>query len=161
MTSLKIKYANEMIESMAKSLGDEEFTKLFKSASLEKIAGQALDAFKKDADMAVQAGTDLELVYTKHLGALQQEENTTPGTIEQARRYMASKAATPGHRQPGQVMPEADDCCMDTGKEMVAAEFAVEHLVKIADALDKQGFETLANYIDVTIEHITSKISKK
>ena len=168
MTSLLIKNANEIAEAMAKTLGDTEFTNMFKTASLEKVAGPVFEAFKVAVDAAVKAGTDLEQVYTTHLGMLQKEENTEPGTIDKARAYMAEKARTPGHRQPGQSFPQAADAepcmsadCMESmmadDKEKVAANFALSHLAKIADTLDKQGFERLANYIDVTMEHIASK----
>lgn len=165
MTSLKSQYANEIAEAMAKSLGNEEFSKIFKGAELIKWAGAALENFKHDVDVAVQAGTDLEQIYTKHLGALQTEENVEPGTITKARAYMAEKAATPGHRQPGQSFPEADDECMSSDcmemmvddKEIVAAEFALKHIAKIADALDGQGFSRLANILDKAMENIILK----
>ena len=48
MSSLKISYADEIIESMSKYLGDEESMKIFRTASMDKEAGAALDTFKKD-----------------------------------------------------------------------------------------------------------------
>lgn len=160
MTSLKIQYANEIAESMAKSLGSEEFTKIFKTASIEKEAGVALETFKKDVDVAVSKGTDLELVYTKHLGALQKEENAEPGTINKARAYMAEKARG---KQPGMAYPEADDecCSMDSDDKMdVAADFALEHLVKVADALDNKGFVEFAEIIDEALQKVAKKAKK-
>lgn len=166
MTSLLIKHANEIAESMAKTLGDENFTNLFKTASIEKAAGPTLEAFKKAIDMAVAAGTDLEQVWTKFLGSLQVEENIEPGTMDKARAYMAEKARTPGHRQPGQSFPQADDECMSADcmegmmandHETIAAEFVLNHLAKIADVLDGRGFDRLANIVDETMQKIASQ----
>ena len=145
------KYANEIAENMAKTLNDVEFTKLFKTASFEKTAGQALEAFKKDVDVASNDGQDLELVYTKHLGTLSKEENTEPGTISKAREYMAGK-------QLGMALPPAGNLCMDCGdmspQEVVAAQFVLANLTKIADALDNKGFSKLANIIDETMKSV-------
>ena len=162
MTSIKNLYADEIARAMAKSLGDEEFTKMFKSASVTKVAGAALEAFKKAVDIAVQAGKDLEGVYTSHQGALTTEENAEPGTIEKARAYMAEKARTPMHRQPGMAFPQAaDGCvgqdCVESQMQMAAAEFALTHLSKIADALDGKGFDKFASIIDEAMKKISSK----
>lgn len=156
MTSLLTKYADEIANEMTKTLENDGFVSMFKQASMEKTAGVALEAFKRDVDVAIEQGTDVNLVYTKHLGLLQKEENVEAGTIEKAREYMASKAVTPEHRQPGQVMPEADDECMSSDcmetmaddKTIIAADFALNNLAKIADTLDGQGFEKLASIID-------------
>jgi ketol-acid reductoisomerase len=163
MTSLLVKNANEIAESMAKSFSNEEFTKLFKMSEFKKLSGQALENFKKAIDVAVQKGTDLELVYTNHLGDLQKEENVEEGTITKARQYMSEKAKTPGHRQPGMTMPQADDkeCmsddCMKMAKdqEIIAAEFVLSHLAKIADVLDGHNFKKLANILDETMQKIS------
>lgn len=158
-----LKYAEEIMTNMTKTLDDKEFTDLFKMAELEKTAGVALEAFKKDVDAAVEAGTDLELVYTKHLGMLQKEENAEPGTITKARQYMAEKAAG---KQPGMTYPSADDeCksadCMECPGQTVAAEFALGHLVKIADALDTQGFDVIASIIDEAVEKVAKYKTQK
>lgn len=163
MTSLMVKYANEIAETMAKSLGDEEFTKLFKTASVEKTAGPVLEAFKKEIDKAILNRTNLELVYSKFVNPEMQpnlttEENKEPGTIVKAREYMSGKA-------PGMIMPEANDDCMTADcmegmmaeDEIVAAEFTLGHLAKIADVLDNRGFNRLANILDETMQKIASQ----
>jgi hypothetical protein len=157
--SLKVRYADEIVEAMASQLQDESFMGVFqKEASLRREAGAALVAFKKDEDAGVQVGTDLDKIYTKHLPSLQAEENKEQGTISEARKYMAEKARTPGHRQPGLAYPEADDdACECDGKMGVAADFALQHLVKVADALDKHGFATLANELDEAMQKIAAK----
>lgn len=160
-----VKYANEIAETMAKSLGDEEFTKLFKKAELTKEAGAALEKFKSEVDAAVMKGINLEEVYSRNLDALQKEENIEEGTILKARQYMSQKAKTPGHRQPGMTMPEANDDCMTADcmegmmaeDEIVAAEFTLGHLAKIADVLDNRGFNRLANILDETMQKIASQ----
>lgn len=163
MTSLMVKYANEIAETMAKSLSNEEFTRIFKTAANEE--GPALKNFKTAIDQAIQRGEDINLVYNNWLAKLQEEDGQF-GSIEKAKQYMAQKASTPGHRQPGHVFPEADDECltadcmegmMANDEEKIAAEFTLNHLAKIADVLDSRGFSKLANALDETMQKITSQ----
>lgn len=159
--SILVKYANEIAEEMNRKLEDKEFTKFFKTASLEKTSGQVLENFKKDIDVAAQNGTDLEQVYSKHVGALAQEDNKEPGTVNEARKYMESKSKLPGQRQPGMAFPEADDCCCGDGtvsspQEITAVEFTLNKLISIANALDSRGFNKLATIIDDTIKEIST-----
>jgi len=157
MTSLKVKYADETMDAMAKILDSTEFKEIYRTASLNKEAGPAFEAFKKDVDAAVVAKTDLELVYSKHVNDLAQEDNTEPGTVQKAREYMTGKGQ-PGMTMPPQ-SPQADDACADCldTKELVAADFTMKHLVKIADALDGKGFASLAGIVDEAIEKVASK----
>jgi len=160
--SLKNNYADEILESMSKALDSEEYKTMFKTASLVKEAGPALEAFKKDVDVNV-GKVDLEQIYTKHLTALTQEENTEKGILNQAREYMASVSASKGGaKQPGMAFPpaSADDteCACDESMAInTAADFAIGQLVKVADALDKKGFDVLASTIDEAIEKVAAK----
>jgi hypothetical protein len=170
MTSLKVQYADEIAEAMLKTLDDAEFSSMFKTASLDKIAGAAFTAFKTDIDAEVASrktggqSKDYNEIYTQHLSALEGEENTEPGTITKAREYISTASQTPGARQPGNVMP-ADDVCACTCKDKVetcevcgkkvASEFALAHLSKLANALDNRGFNQIADIIDETIEKIS------
>lgn len=165
MTSLKVKYADEIVDEMVRLLDTPEFKEMEqirRTAALQKEAGPAFEAFKKDVDVAAGAGTDLELVYSKHANALAQEDNTEPGTVQKAREYMAEKGRG---KQPGLAMPPAtegtlaDDVCAecDDPRVMAAVEFTLKHLVKVADALDGRGFAELAGLVDEAIEKIASK----
>ena len=160
MTSLKVKYADETMDAMAKILDSAEFKEIYRTASFHKEAGPAYVAFTKDVDAAAAAGTDLELIYSKHSPALAQEDNTEPGTVQNARQYMAEKGKG---KQPGLTVPEpmeAKDAecaeCLDS-QSLAAVEFTLKHLVKIADALDGKGFASLAGVIDEAIEKVASK----
>jgi hypothetical protein len=156
MTSLKVKYADETMDAMMKILDSTEFKEIYRTASFQKEAGPAFETFKKEIDAAAGLGTDLELVYTKHVNALAQEDNVEPGTVQKAREYMAEKAKG---KQPGMVMPLADDTCAECldAKTLAALDFALKHLVKVADALDGKGFVDLASIIDETIQKVASK----
>jgi hypothetical protein len=154
---------------MSKYLEDEESMKIFRTASMNKKAGVALETFKKDIDALPEPkkekGAEMEAIYTKHLDALQKEENIEPGTITKAREHMA------GTGTPGMGMPPADDkemtekdeeeCvyCMDE-KTSVALDFTVNNLVKLADALDSNGFSGIANLLDEAIEKVAAKKKK-
>jgi len=154
--SLKLNYADEIADAMAKLLGDSEYNEIFRTASLQKTAGPALEAFKKDVDAAVVEGTDLELIYSKHVNTLAQEENVEPGTVGAAREYMAEKAKGV---QPGMTVPKADDTCAECldPNTLAALNFTIKHLVKIADALDGKGFVELAAVVDEAAEKVASK----
>jgi len=170
MTSLKVQYANEIAEAMAKRLGDDEFLSVFqKSASLQKEAGAALEAYKADlANVKDKAG--LDAAWNKHVGKVtQEEESLQEMTCLQATK--AKELSLPGYATPGCTDDEqrAEDAeqaadeqhaCPER-EEMpawdIAADFTLAHLAKVADALDSKGFKTLANDID----EIMLKIAKK
>lgn len=179
MTSLKIKYANEIAEAMAQALGNEEFTSVFhKQASFKKEAGPALEAYKGDL-ASVTDKSGLEVAWNKHLPALQQEENVEEGTIQAATCAQAAKAqqlGLPGYQVPG--CPEAqmahDESCgcpekmtewegVEEEEEeandqfAIAADFTLGHLAKLANALDNQGFEKMADMVDETMQKIAKK----
>jgi len=174
MTSLKAQYANEIAEAMAKTLGDEEFLGIFKKASFEKeAAGPALQAFTNAVNAVKGDAAKIDALWNQHLPALQKEENEMPGTLEAAAR--AREAAKGG---PGTTIPPAaedEECmakdeseeesetetCPVCGKQRLAADFALGHLVKIADALDNNGFSSLANIVDEAMTKIAKKKKKE
>ena len=118
MTSIRAKYANEIAEAMAKTLGDKEFS----------------DVFKKEAFITKKA-EECECIEN----LLAEEEILEP---------------------KGCPLCEAEtetEVCPMCSKEIVAAEFTINHLVKIADALDMRGFKKLADMIDKTAKNIARK----
>jgi hypothetical protein len=131
---MNTRYADELASYVLSSLN-------IKTASV-KTAGSGLDAYKVDLDKCVDEN-GLKLTWNKHLDALNQEESTG-----EALKLQAEKARQLG--LPGYATPLADD------KEVVARQFAVSQLVKIADVLDSRGFKSVANVIDETI----AKLSK-
>lgn len=131
---MKTRYADELASFVLNSLN-------IKTAAV-KTAGSALDAYKADLDKCVDKNS-LILTWNKHLDDLNQEEST-----DGALKLQAEKARQLGIS--GFATPMADD------KEVVARQFAVSQLVKIADVLDNRGFASVANIIDETI----AKLSK-
>jgi hypothetical protein len=182
MTSLKVKYANEIAEAMAKSLGDEEFVNLFhKTASIEKEASPEYDEFvKKFKEYQGSPGPGgKENVRDKAEDALKRVKDAKEkATGEKLIKDWYNKEQQAGIKTTpkGQLAEDdcmsadcmegmlAKDCCPECdkkecvcGKQAVAAEFALNHLVKLADTLDKQGFDVLANMVD----EVTLKVAKK
>jgi hypothetical protein len=150
-TSLKNKYADEILGAMAEQLGDESFTNLFhKEASLEKEAQGALAAFKAELAGAKDKKQVWD-VWKKHESALQ-EADRKPGASGNVDEATQARQAKLGEFGPGETMPPAAD-----DREVIATDFALKHLVKVADALDNQGFDTMANLVDETIEKISKK----
>lgn len=168
MTSLKVQNANEIVTEMVKTLGDEKFMGLFKKAFVEKeAAGPALEAYKADL-ASVKDENGLKGAWNKHQDALNQEKSTNQALQLQAAK--AKELGLPGYTTPADDVCEAEDfaedvtpaddmeqACPICGKERLAADFAINHLVKIADALDKHGFTNVANLVD----EATIKIAKK
>lgn len=164
-TSLKVQYANEIAEAMAKALG-ENFTKL--------AAGPALEAYK--ADLAgIEDENGLKNIWNKHMDALNQEESTDEALKLQSMK--ANELGLPGYATPmaddeqgvdcdlcGEELPKDEAEPLPSGGEKfepmaqaIAAEFAMQHLVKVADALDGRGFKDVANLIDEALEKLAKK----
>lgn len=152
MTSLKVKYANEIAEEMAKMLGDNNFTNVFyKQAMLNKEAGPALEAYKRDLEAVIDEN-GLIKTWNKHLSSIQEEENIEEGTFQDAVCAQAAKASELGI--PGYQVPScpADDA-LDQ-KYISASNITLSKLVDIANTLDNNGFSKIADIIDDTMHKI-------
>lgn len=148
--SVKSHYADEITEAMVNILNDGEFKQIHKTAGFTKEAGPALETFKQE----LAVSDDIDGVWTKHLPALQQEENLEPGVLQLAVDAKEARAKELG--KPGYTVPRlADDEEMADDNFTVAADFAMDHMVKLADALDNRGFSVLASAVDETIEKIS------
>jgi hypothetical protein len=170
-TSLKVQCANEIAEAMAEALGSD---------FVKTAAGPALEAYKADLAKAMDEDALKEL-WNKHMDALNQEESTDEALKLQA--VKASELGIPGYATPmADDMQEADcEKCEFCGQEVpkkeekpeslpsggeplepmawdaqttVAADFAIQHLVKVADALDGKGFTAVANLVDEALEKL-------
>lgn len=180
-TSLKVQYANEIAEAMAKALGE----KFEKTASFEKVAGPVLEQFK-GALLAIKGDAGkVDALWNQYLSLLEQEENEFPGTVEDAVRAREEARGGPGTSIPPAAedagVQEAADACPVCGRKVeeveeseeemeplawdgeavVAADFAMNHLIKVADILDGKGFKNVANLIDEALQKLAAKKSKK
>jgi len=157
MTNLKSQYADEIISNMVETLGNAEFNNVFnKTASLDKVAGS--EAFNTFNQMLPKAKDGMEVeeffrTYSPGMTGAEKESAT------EAKNKKIQELS--GHAAPGSTVPQADDCkdcgCMEEKDEKVAASFALNHLIKIADTLDKKGFKTLANIIDEAMSKVAEK----
>lgn len=163
--SLKIRHADEIVADMVNTLDNKEFTGLFRTASgsheealrdaiSSEDSSRCLDLYSHyfaggEGDTALQAelsdkyGDDQALALTKNL------------------RTELHKICNPG---PGSVMPADDkgeeECkeCGDKDHETdIALAFAMNHLVKVADALDGRGFVGIASVVDEAVEKLAAK----
>lgn len=155
-TSLKNRYADEILGAMAEQLGDESFTDLFhKEASINKTAG-TLDAFKKELAGAKDAN-QVTNIFNKYLDALKEADKAAGagGNVDAATQARQDKLKE--LNKPGEAMPPAAADDQIESREAVAANFVLKHLVKVADSLDKQGFDAMASLLDDTIEKVAKK----
>lgn len=163
MTSLKVKYANQIMEDMLKnvSISDE----------LIKKAGGALEAYKSELALVINK-EQLDGARAKYEHSIAQEE----GILDEMLKAQCAKAkelGLPGYCGPGM---EANDhkcheekcekcghytheckcgcqeCMADDPKLSMAAELTISQLVKVADTLDKHGFSKLASVVDEALE---------
>lgn len=152
MTSLKVKYANEIAEAMAKTLGDNNFTNVFyKQAVLNKEAGPALEAYKRDLENVTDEN-GLIKTWNKYLSSIQEEENIEEGTFQDAVCAQAVKArelGIYGYQVPGCSANDAWD-----QKHISAANLTLNKLTDIANTLDNNGFSKIADIIDDTMHKI-------
>lgn len=177
MTSLKRQDADEIMDAMAKALGGE----FLKEASVEKEAqGMSLELltalmheeYRKgkaqyDAMDAAQASKAISTkIWNENLADIQAQENKEPGFLERAAdlrdSYMVPKRAA----DDGAAEQPCDDCEEQAAQDQpdahtaLAIDFAMDHLVKIADALDNKGFAGVASIVDETIEKLAAKKKK-
>lgn len=183
MTSLKVKDANEIAEAMAKALGDVEFNKIFKSASIEKEAmGPAeteLATFIAKCKAGQADNAAWAAMRNKYFGG-GEGQTALAAELKQAYGEMnadskinyyidAMDACEPAAADDEQMVSECSEGCkcakcmgdMVDDRTALAIDFAMGHLVKVADALDNKGFSTVAGMIDETIAKLAAKKSKK
>jgi len=180
MTSLKRQDADEIIDAMARALGGD----MFKAASVEKEAqGMSIELlmalmheeYRKgkaqyDSMDEAQASKAVSTkVWNENLEDIQAQENKEPGFLERAAdlrdSYMVPKRAA----DDGAAEQPCDDCDEQMAQDQpereaqtsLAIDFAMGHLVKIADALDNKGFAGVASIVDETIEKLAKKKVKK
>ena len=157
MTNLKAQNIDEIIRGMVDTLGDKEFNSVFnKTASLNKISSDAFNTFSQMLPKAKDGIEAEELFRTYSPGMTDAEKESATEAKNKKIKELT------GHSAPGSTIPQADDCpeCMEgmlNEKEKVAASFALNHLIKIADTLDKKGFKTLANIIDEAMSKVAEK----
>jgi len=163
MTSLKIKYANEIAEAMAKTLGDGEFTSVFLKEADMGRGSPAFTKFVGDFPAAADKETGLA-IWNENSGGFEEEE------VPMAQKMWADKFG-----QPVPPVSQADDVQMVEDEQLatdpcvcekeeeaddhfdIAADFTLEHLAKLADTLDRKGFSKIADVIDETMKTIASK----
>lgn len=166
-TSLKMRYADEIAAAMSQTLENKDFMNQFtKTAAL---------SHEDEVRQAIAQGEKTQCVglYNTYFGggesdsALQLELNDKYGEdgaikVTNELRGNLYKICNPG---PGESVPPMnanDDECPECGDAEapqldVAVGFAMEHLVKVADALDGRGFSVIAGIIDEALEKLASK----
>jgi hypothetical protein len=168
MTSLKVKYADEIAESMAKTLGDEEFLRIHRVAFDKKAATPAAEEFYRQLPNA-NSVSEIDALVAKYAPQMSPAEKEQ--AVEDAEK---KKEEISGSKGPGTTVPEISDTqfadegdgCPESDcneefaidpRTLVAIDYTLNHLVKIADVLDKNGFNEIANLIDEASKKIAGK----
>lgn len=124
-TTLKVKYANEIMENMVKNLSEATFNEIL------KVASDKNEQYCEECECGRKSD---EPSFTKDLELADDEEDYCP--------------------ECEGLEGEESNCMEGLG---VAADFTLDKLLKIATALDNNGYEKLADIIDEAM----LKISKK
>lgn len=168
MTSLKHYCSDEIASALDAQLKDESFMGLYKQADVRIYEptpskwwkkGPTALAFKTDIDNA-KTVKEIDAIKQKYLGggpltsALAKEGFDSFDELEQYADAKAAKltpAAEDGVKEEGcpEHVQNAVGCpaCADPGLA-VACDFAIRHMIKIADALDRTGFADVASTLD-------------
>lgn len=182
MTTLKTYHADEIAKAFDAQLRDEGFVGMYKQAQglgaptaswWQK--GPNSQAFKAEMD-AAKTPQEAAAIHNKWLAAgsegatkLGTEHDDFTPMIEYSedRRLKLQE----GQMAKDQDMPKpavADGCpkhpdpqkgcpeCADGGGLAIAIDFAIRHMVKLADALDKTGFVGVAGVIDETLQKLAA-----
>ena len=165
MTTLKSYYADEIATSLYNKLNDEGFLKFYKKAESDVVAKykEKVDAIVKDYE---DGNTDKKTAKNK-LVDLRNEVNELPEEREPILEYIdKAEKHLENVITPDMKSPKAEDGCDHMEEEtcskcadssvLVATDFAIKHMVKIADALDQAGFVGISKIIDETINKLSS-----
>lgn len=173
MTTLKTYHADEIASAMSDQLKNQEFVGLYRKAEAAWWQkGPASQAFKAEMD-AAKTQQEAVAVHNKWLAAgsegatkLGKEHDDFTPLVEysEERRMKLGQTAEDGAGQEARdegcpKHPEAQDgCpeCADAGGLAVAIDFAIRHVVKVADALDKAGFVGVAGALDETLRKLAA-----
>ncbi len=172
MTTLKTYCADEIASAMNAQLNDEGFAGLYRKAEATWWQkGPASQAFKAEMD-AAKTQAEAAAVHNKWLaagseGATQlgkEHDDFTPLTeYSEERRMrlggqMAEDVCPKCGKMPCACDQAHDGCpeCADAGGLAIAIDFAIRHVVKVADALDKAGFVGVAAALDETLQKLAA-----
>ena len=170
MTTLKTYHADEIAAAMGARLGDEGFVGLYKAAEARIAPGAKTQWWKGPAGAEFKARADamrteqdrdavLDMLNDPDFKTRLGKEGVTDETELQnyalGKRLpaaaddqgaQAAKDGCPEHAEAEDGCPE----CAEAGVA-VAIDFAIRHMVKVADALDKVGFAGVAAMVDGTL----------
>lgn len=172
MVSLKHYCSEEIAQALDAQLKNEGFVGLYKQAAAPAAPapanwwdkGPTAKAYKTEVDNAKTA-QEVVAVENKYLAGGELTTALAREGIDDhlpLREYADAKVAklTPAAEDGG--CPEhaeaQDGCpaCADAGGLAVAFDFAIRHMVKVADALDKVGFPGIAGMMDETLQKLAA-----
>jgi hypothetical protein len=169
MTTLKTYHADEIASALDAQLKDEGFIGMYKQAQAPVAnwwdKGPTAKAFKAEVD-AAKTTAEVDAVQNKYLGGgdlttkLGQEgiDDHTPlrNYADQAAGQKApaadDKDGCPQHDEAKDGCPE----CADAANLAVAIDFAIRHIVKVADALDRTGYVGVAGVLDEAAQKLAA-----
>jgi hypothetical protein len=169
--SIKNHNANEIARAMTNQLNDASFTSLYKKADDSMFAkfkakvDVVLDNYKQKKIDKPTAKNELVLIRNE-VNELPEGRIPILEYIDWAEKQLELAVAPPADDKEitEEEKPEhTEECacmeCADKGS-VVAADFAIKRMIKLADALDKTGFSGIAELIDESIEKIAKAKQK-
>jgi hypothetical protein len=164
MTTLKAYYADEIALALDAQLKDEGFVGLYKKAEVSWWdKSPTASAFKKEID-AAKTAQEVDAVQNKYLaGGDLTTKLGQEGVDDYAplRNYADAKAgsmetaAADGCTQHAETQKGCPECA--DASVAIAVDFAIRHVTKVADALDKAGFAGIAEALDDTLRKLAAQ----
>jgi len=167
MTTLKHYCSDEIASAFNAKLKDEDFVGLYKKAEdAWWTKGPASQAFKAEMD-AAKTQPEAAAIHNKWLAAgsegataLGKEHNDFTPMIEYSEDKQAALESVPQKAEDGcpEHVEAEDGCpqCADAGLA-IAIDFAIGHVVKLADALDRVGFTKVAQVLDEALQKLSGQ----
>jgi len=175
MTTLKTYHADEIASAMSAQLGNEEFVGLYRKAEATWWQkGPSSQTFKAEMD-AAKTPAEAVAIHNKWLASgsegatkLGKEHDDFSPLVdysEERRMQLGGQKAEdaaqeadkgcPKHPEAQDGCPECADAADGVGLA-VAIDFAIRHIVKVADALDKVGYVGVAGALDETLQKLAA-----
>lgn len=168
MTTLKTYYADEIASALDAQLKDESFVGLYKKAQAPVAPsaaaqwwtkGPTAKAFKDKVD-AAKTSQEIDVVVdtlndpdTKtKLGQEGISDEAELQSYAYSKKMQDAKDGEPCAHDDDEMCPE----CADPGLA-IAVDFAIRHVVKVADALDKAGYVGVAGALDETLRKLAAQ----
>jgi len=173
MTTLKHYCADEIASAFAAQLKNESFIGMYKQADVQIAPGVKTEWWKTKSGAEFKAKVDVaktEQELNVAINMLNDPDFKTrlgqEGVADETElQNYANAKELPAAAEDGCAEVKSDEPCAHDGKcpecadasVAIAVDFAIKHVTKVADALDKAGFVGVAEALDDTLRRLAAQ----